>query len=98
MRRRHDGRQRGERADGESRYDAKDETKFINLAARRRHPRRLHLGVLDRLIEDDRIGFDGISASAGAMSATLFASRNGRRPSTGLPGTRSPKTNRQLTP
>ena len=59
--------------------------------ARRRHPRRLHLGVLDRLIEDDRIGFDGISASAGAMSATSFASRNGRRPSTGLPGTRSPK-------
>jgi predicted acylesterase/phospholipase RssA len=32
-------------------------------------------GVLDRLLEDDRIGFDGISAtSAGAMNATVFAS------------------------
>jgi NTE family protein len=32
-------------------------------------------GVLDRLLEDDRIGFDGISAtSAGAMNATVLAS------------------------
>src|SRR5271170_4777138 len=32
-------------------------------------------GVLDRLLEDDHIGFDGISAtSAGAMNATVFAS------------------------
>jgi predicted acylesterase/phospholipase RssA len=32
-------------------------------------------GVLDRLIEDDRIGFDGISATSGAaMNATVFAS------------------------
>src|SRR5689334_1823257 len=32
-------------------------------------------GALDRLLEDDRIGFDGISAtSAGAMNATVFAS------------------------
>jgi NTE family protein len=31
-------------------------------------------GVLDRLVEDDRIGFDGISAtSAGAMNATVFS-------------------------
>src|SRR6266478_6689918 len=39
-------------------------------------------GVLDRLLEDDRIGFDGVSAtSAGAMNATVFASgmaRGGR--------------------
>jgi NTE family protein len=32
-------------------------------------------GVLDRLLADDRIGFDGISAtSAGAMNAAVFAS------------------------
>ena len=32
-------------------------------------------GVLDRLLEEERIGFDGISAtSAGAMNATVFAS------------------------
>jgi NTE family protein len=32
-------------------------------------------GVLDRLLEDERIGIDGISAtSAGAMNATVFAS------------------------
>ncbi len=31
-------------------------------------------GVLDRLVEDERIGFDGISAtSAGAMNAAVFA-------------------------
>src|SRR5260370_21957726 len=32
-------------------------------------------GVLDRLLEDERIGIDGISATtAGAMNATVFAS------------------------
>ena len=32
-------------------------------------------GVLDRLLEEERIGFDGISAtSAGAMNAAVFAS------------------------
>jgi NTE family protein len=32
-------------------------------------------GVLDRLLEDERIGIDGISAtSAGAKNATVFAS------------------------
>src|SRR5579871_126904 len=31
-------------------------------------------GVLDRLLEDDRIGFEGVSAtSAGAMNATVLA-------------------------
>ncbi|MDB5406958.1 MAG: Patatin [Rhodospirillales bacterium] len=31
-------------------------------------------GVLDRLLEDERVGFDGISAtSAGAMNATVFS-------------------------
>ena len=55
---------------------AKSETKLINLALQGGGAHGAFTwGVLDRLLEDDRIGFDGISAtSAGAMNATVFAS------------------------
>ena len=55
---------------------SKVETKFINLALQGGGAHGAFTwGVLDRLLEEDRIGFDGISAtSAGAMNATVFAS------------------------
>ena len=54
----------------------KVKTKLINLALRGGGAHGAFTwGVLDRLLEDDRIGFDGISAtSAGAMNATVLAS------------------------
>jgi NTE family protein len=54
----------------------KVKTKLINLALQGGGAHGAFTwGVLDRLLEDDRIGFDGISAtSAGAMNATVFAS------------------------
>jgi NTE family protein len=62
---------------------SKGETKFINLALQGGGAHGAFTwGVLDRLLEDDRIGFDGVSAtSAGAMNATVFAfgvARGGR--------------------
>ena len=43
------------------------------LALGRWRTRRLRLGVLDRLLEDERIELEGISAtSAGAMNATVM--------------------------
>ncbi len=55
---------------------SKGEAKFINLALQGGGAHGAFTwGVLDRLLEEDRIGFDGISAtSAGAMNATVFAS------------------------
>ena len=55
---------------------SRGETKRINLALQGGGAHGAFTwGVLDRLLEDDRIGFDGISAtSAGAMNATVFAS------------------------
>jgi predicted acylesterase/phospholipase RssA len=55
---------------------SRGETKLINLALQGGGAHSAFTwGVLERLIEDDRIGFDGISAtSAGAMNATVFAS------------------------
>ena len=42
-------------------------------AARRRQPRRLHLGVLDRLLEESRLEFEGITGtSAGAVNAVVL--------------------------
>jgi NTE family protein len=66
---------------------SRGEIKLINLALQGGGAHGAFTwGVLDRLLEDDRIGFDGISAtSAGAMNATVFASgmaagdREGRR-------------------
>jgi NTE family protein len=51
------------------------ETKTINLALQGGGAHGAFTwGVLDRLLEDERIGFDGISAtSAGAMNATVFS-------------------------
>jgi NTE family protein len=55
---------------------SRGETKLINLALEGGGAHGAFTWrVLDRLLEDDRIGFDGISAtSAGAMNATVFAS------------------------
>ena len=55
---------------------AKGKTKLINLALQGGGAHGAFTwGVLDRLLEDERIGFDGVSAtSAGAMNATVFAS------------------------
>src|ERR1700741_5395508 len=55
---------------------SRGENKLINLALQGGGAHSAFTwGVLERLIEDDRIGFDGISAtSAGAMNATVFAS------------------------
>jgi NTE family protein len=55
---------------------SKSETKVINLALQGGGAHGAFTwGVLDRLLADDRIGFDGISAtSAGAMNAAVFAS------------------------
>jgi NTE family protein len=49
--------------------------KSIYLALQgRRRARRHTWGVLDRLLEDERIAFEGISAaSAGAINAAVFA-------------------------
>jgi len=54
----------------------KPETKLINLALQGGGAHGAFTwGVLDRLLDDDRIGFDGISAtSAGAMNAAVFSS------------------------
>ena len=54
----------------------KPETKLINLALQGGVAHGAFTwGVLDRLLDDDRIGFDGISAtSAGAMNAAVFGS------------------------
>jgi NTE family protein len=60
-----------------SRRDAGDDvaTKTINLALQGGGAHGAFTwGVLDRLLEDERIGFDGISAtSAGAMNAVVLA-------------------------
>lgn len=50
--------------------------KFVNLALQGGGAHGAFTwGVLDRLLEDDRLGFDGISGtSAGAMNAVVFAS------------------------
>ena len=55
---------------------SRGETKLINLALQGGGAHGAFTwGVLDRLLEEDHIGFDGISAtSAGAMNATVFAS------------------------
>jgi NTE family protein len=55
---------------------SKGEAKFINVALQGGGAHGAFTwGVLDRLLEDERIAIDGISAtSAGAMNATLFAS------------------------
>ena len=55
---------------------AKGEIKLINLALQGGGAHAAFTwGVLDRLLEEKRIGFDGISAtSAGAMNAAVFAS------------------------
>src|SRR5271169_4287307 len=55
---------------------SRGETKLINLALQGGGAHGAFTwGVLDRLLEEDRIGFDGISAtSAGAMNAAVFAS------------------------
>ena len=53
---------------------SRGETKLINLALQGGGAHGAFTwGVIDRLLEDDRIGFDGISAtSAGAMNATVL--------------------------
>jgi len=55
---------------------SRGETKLINLALQGGGAHGAFAwGVLDRLLDDHRIEFDGISAtSAGAMNATVFAS------------------------
>ena len=55
---------------------SRGETKLINLALQGGGAHGAFTwGVLDRLLEEERIGFDGISAtSAGAMNAAVFAS------------------------
>ena len=54
---------------------SRGETKLINLALQGGGAQGAFTwGVLDRLLEEERIGFDGISAtSAGAMNAAVFA-------------------------
>src|SRR5215469_6233513 len=54
---------------------AKVEIKFINLALQGGGAHGAFAwGVLDRLLEDERIAFEGVSAtSAGAMNATVLA-------------------------
>ncbi|MGE0047193.1 MAG: patatin-like phospholipase family protein, partial [Hyphomonadaceae bacterium] len=51
------------------------QTKTINLALQGGGAHGAFAwGVLDRLLEDERIGFDGVSAtSAGAMNAAVMA-------------------------
>jgi NTE family protein len=75
---RYDGSQRGERADSDPLRDAdpKVKTKPLNLALQGGGAHGAFTwGVLDRLLEDERIEIDGISAtSAGAMNATVLAS------------------------
>jgi NTE family protein len=55
---------------------SRGETKLINLALQGGGAHGAFTwGVLDRLLEEERIGFDGISAtSAGEMNAAVFAS------------------------
>ena len=62
-------------ATGRQRKPARVETKTINLALQGGGAHGAFAwGVLDRLLEDDRIAFEGISAtSAGAMNAAVLA-------------------------
>ena len=57
-----------------SRSVREQEVKSVNLALQGEELRGLCVGVLDRLLEEDTIAFDGISAtSAGAVNAVVCA-------------------------
>ena len=47
--------------------------KAMNLALQVEEATRLHMGVLDRLLDDERLTFDGISASSGGGSMLSYS-------------------------